>query len=149
MHIQQEFRNGLKLDLFKEIDKKSFLGKNGIVSKYAEIDTGIKKLRVKYKARKQDWSRTTDSIKNGSRLSTNKEPRWFKPASLVRVFFEANETISLYLSVTDTSFVNERNESHVEHEGSSYSESENPAEFSEHETQINSFSLKLSSDQLL
>ena len=70
--------NGLKLDSFKEIDKKSFLGKNGIVSKYAEIDTGIKNLRVKYKARKQDWSRTTDSIKNGSRLSTNKEPRWFE-----------------------------------------------------------------------
>ena len=32
MHIQQEFMNALKLDLFKEISEKSFLDKNGIVN---------------------------------------------------------------------------------------------------------------------
>ena len=40
MHIQQEFMNALKLDLFKEISEKSFLDKNGLasnVSKYTEL----------------------------------------------------------------------------------------------------------------
>ena len=39
--------NALKLDLFKEISEKNFLDKNGIVSKYTELDTGFGKLRVK------------------------------------------------------------------------------------------------------
>ena len=39
--------NALKLDLFKEISEKRFLDKNGIVSKYTELDTGIEKLKVK------------------------------------------------------------------------------------------------------
>ena len=47
MHMQQEFMNALKLDLFKEISEKSFLDENGIVSKYTELNTGIEKLRVK------------------------------------------------------------------------------------------------------
>ena len=51
-------------------------------------------------------------------------------------FCEANETISSSLSAADTSFVNERNETHDENEGLSYSESENPAEYSGDETQI-------------
>ena len=55
----------------------------------------------------------------------------------------------LSLSAGDTSFVNECNESHDENESSSYSESENPAEYWEDETQIDSSSLILSSDQLL
>ena len=80
-------------------------------------------------------------IKNGSRLSPDKEPCWFK--HLNPVFCEANGTIRPSLNVADTSFVNERNESHDENEGSSYSESENPAEYSEDEAQIDSFSLKL------
>ena len=109
MHIQQEFMNALKLDLFKEISEKSFLYKNGIVSKYTELNTGIEKLWVKHKALKQDWSRITDRIKNGSRLSPDKELRWLK--HLNPAFCEANETISLSLSESDTSFVNERNES--------------------------------------
>ena len=147
MHIQQEFINALKLDLFKEISEKSFLDKNGIVPKYTELDIGIEKLRVKHKALKQDWCRITDGLKNGIRLSPDKEPRWFKHLNLF--FCEANETISLSLSAADTSFVNKRNESQDKNDGSSYSESENSAEYSEDQTQIDSFSLKLSSDQLL
>ena len=147
MHNHQEFMNVLPLDSLKKINEKNFLDKNGIVLKYTEIDTGIEKLRVEYKALKQDWSRITDRIKNGSRLSPDKEPCWFK--HLNPVLFEANETISLSLSAADTLFVNERNESHDENEGLSYSERETPAEYSEDETQIDSFSLKLSSDQLL
>ena len=64
MHIQQEFMNALKLDLFKEISEKKFLDKNGIVSKYTELDTGIEKMRVKHISLKQDWSRITDRVKN-------------------------------------------------------------------------------------
>ena len=101
--------NALKLDLFKEISEKRFLDKNGIVSKYTELDTGIEKLKVKHKALRQDWSRITDRIKNGSKFSPDEEPHWFKHSNLV--FCEANETISLSLSAADTSFVNEHNES--------------------------------------
>ena len=63
MHIQQEFMNALKWDLFKEINEKNFLDKNDIVSNYTELGTGIEKFRVKYKALKQDWSRITDCTK--------------------------------------------------------------------------------------
>ena len=76
--------------------------------------TGIEKLRAKHKALKQDWSRITDRIENGKRLSPDKEPHWFKYLNLV--FCEANETISLSLTAANTSFVNERNESHDENE---------------------------------
>ena len=133
MHIEQELMNALELDSFKEINEKNFQDKNGIVLKYNELDTGIDKLRVKYKALKQEWSRITDRIKNGSGLSPDKEPRWFK--HLNPPFCEANETINLSSSAADTSFVNERNESHDESEGSSYSKSENPAENSVDATQ--------------
>ena len=51
--------------------------------------------------------------------------------------------------VADTLHMNERNENHNRNEGSSFSESENAALYSEDKTQIKSFSLKLSSDQLL
>ena len=85
MHIEQEFMNVLKLDSFKEISEKGFLDKNGIVSKYTELDTGIEKLRIKHKALKQDWSRITDRIKSGSRLSPDKESRWFKHLNSVFV----------------------------------------------------------------
>ena len=68
MHIQQEFMNALELDSFKKINEKKFQNKNGIVLKYNEIDTGIGKVRVKYKPLKQDWSRITDHINNGSGL---------------------------------------------------------------------------------
>ena len=134
IYIQQEFINALRLDLFKEINEKKFQDKNGIVLKYTELGIDIDKLRVKYKALKQEWSRIRDSIKNGSGLSFDTEPRWFK--HLNPVFCEANETIILSSSAADTSFVNERNESHDESEGSSCSESENPSEYSEDETQI-------------
>ena len=69
---------------------------------------------------------------NNYLLSPDKEETFkhFNP-----VFCEANETISLSSSAADTSFVNERNVSHDESEGSSYSESENPTENSEDETQ--------------
>ena len=134
MHIQQKFMNALKLDSFNEINEKKFQDKNSIVSKYTELDTGIDKLRVKCKALKQKWSRITDCIKNGSGLSPDIEPRRFKP--LNPVFCEANETISLSSSAGDNSLVNERNESHDESQGSSSSESENPAEYLEDETQV-------------
>ena len=91
-------------------------------------------MRVKYKALKQDWSRITDRIKSGSGLSPDEDPRCFK--HLNPAFCEANEIISLSSYAADTSFVNERNESHGESEGSSYSKSENPAEYSKDETQI-------------
>ena len=126
--------NALKLDSFKEINEKNFKDKNGIVSKYTELDTGIDKFRVKYKALKQEWSRITYCVKNGSGVSSDKEPRWFK--HLNSFFCEANETISLSSSAADTSFVNEPNENHNASEGSSYSESENLPEYSEDETQI-------------
>ena len=107
--------NPLKLDSFKEINEKKFLDINGVVSKCTKLDTGIDKLRVKYKALKQDWSRITDRIKNGSGIPPGKEPRWFK--HLNPVFCETNETIILSSSAADTSFVNERNENHDENEG--------------------------------
>ena len=44
-------------------------------------------MRVKEKALKQDWSRIIDRIKNGSKLSPDKEPCWFK--HLNPVFCEA------------------------------------------------------------
>ena len=78
-------------------------------------------------------------------MERDNEPHWLKHLS--PVFWEANETISLSLSASDTSFVNERNESQDKNEGSSYSETENPAEYSEYEKKIDSFSLKLSSGQ--
>ena len=131
--------NALKLDSFKEINEKKFLDKNGIALKYTELETGTEKLRIKHKVMKQDFSRITDRIKNGSRLSPNKEPRWFKHLNLV--LCEANETISLLLSAGDTSFVNERNESHDENEGSSCSESENLAKYTEDENQTSFYKL--------
>ena len=70
---------------------------------------------------------------NGSGLSPDKKPGWFK--HLNQVSCEANETISLSSSAADISFMNERNEIHDESEGSSYSESENLAENPEDETQ--------------
>ena len=139
--------NALKLDSFKAIREISFVDKHGIVLKYTELDTGLQKLRIKHKVLKQNWSRITDGIKNGSRLFPDKEPWWFK--HLNPVFCEANETISLSWNAADTSFVNERNESQDENEVSPHFGSENTAEYSEDETQIDSFSLKLSSDQLL
>ena len=139
--------NALKLDSFKAIREIGFVDKHGIVLKYTELDTGLQKLRIKHKALKQNWSRITDGIKNGSRLFPDKEPWCFK--HLNPVFCEANETISLSWNAADTSFVNERNESQDENEVSPHFGSENTAEYSEDETQIDSFSLKLSSDQLL
>ena len=88
-------------------------------------------MRVKYKALKQEWSRITDHIKKWK--WTFPEPCWLK--HLNPAFCEANEPISLSSSAADTSFVNERNESRDESEGSSYPESENPAENSEDKTQ--------------
>ena len=41
--------NALKLDLLK-INEKHFLGKNGVVSGYAERNISIEELRVKHKA---------------------------------------------------------------------------------------------------
>ena len=79
--------NALKLDLFQEISEKSFLDKNGIVSKYAELDTGIEKLRVKHKALKQDWNRITERIKNRSRLTPDKDHffvRQMKPSFIFK-----------------------------------------------------------------
>ena len=134
MHIQQEFINALKSDPLKEINEKNFLDKKGIVSKYTQLGTGIGKWKVKYKALKQEWSRITDRIKNGSGFFPDKEPRWFE--NLNPVFCEANETINLSSSAADTSIVNERNESHNKSEDLSYSAKGNPAEYSEDEVQI-------------
>ena len=117
--------NNLKLDLFKEINEKKSQVKNCIGSKYAELGTGIGILRAKYKALSQEWSKITDCIKNGSGLSSNKESRCFKYSN------------PLYLQVQQTPHLwNERYESHDGSERSSYSESENPPEYSEDETQI-------------
>ena len=74
MHIQHESMNALKLDSFKAIREIGFVDKHGIVLKYTELDTGLQKLRIKHKALKQNWSRITDGIKNGSRLFPDKEP---------------------------------------------------------------------------
>lgn len=134
MHIQQEFMNALKLDPLKEINEKKLLDKNGIVSKYAQLGTGIGKWRVKYKALKQEWSRITDHIKKGSGFFPDKEPHWFE--NLNPVFCEANQTINLSSSAADTSVVHEPNESHDESEDLSYSAKGNPAEYSKDEVQI-------------
>ena len=64
-------------------------------------------------------------------------------ASLNPVICETNETINLSLSAIDTSFVNERNESHDKKERSPYCEKENPAEYSENQTQIRQFLFKI------
>ena len=100
---------------------------------YTELDIDIDKLRVKYKW-KQDWSRITDCIKNGSELSPDEDLRWFK--HLNPVFCEANEIASLSSYAAGISIANKRNERHGESKGLSCSEGENPAEYSEDEIQI-------------
>ena len=69
----------------------------------------------------------------GLSLSPDRGPRCFKHSN--PVFCEGNETISLSSSAADTSFVNERNESHDKSRGYWYSEKENPAENLEDKTQ--------------
>ena len=55
---------------------------------------------------KQEWSKIITRIKNGSGLSPEKEPVWFK--HLDPVFCETNEEMKLTSSATETSFLNEQ-----------------------------------------
>lgn len=123
MYIQQEFVKALKLDPFKEMNEKNFQDKSGNILEHAELDTSIEKLRVKYKTLKQEWNKITDRIKNGSGLSPDKEPGWFK--HLNQVFSEANEDIILSSTAADTSFVrNSRREENSDDDGERSSDNE-------------------------
>ena len=55
---------------------------------------------------KQEWSKIITRIKNGSGLSPEKEPVWFK--HLDPAFCETNEEMKLTSSATETSFLNEQ-----------------------------------------
>ena len=70
------------------------------------LDTSIERLRNKYKAFKQEWSKTITCIKSGSGLSPEKETVWF--SHLDPVFCEINEEMKLTSSATETSFLNEQ-----------------------------------------
>ena len=80
--------------------------KDGHPITYKTLDTSIERLRNKYKALKQEWSKIITRMKSGSGLSLEKEPVWFK--HLDPVFCETNEEMKLTSSATETSFLNEQ-----------------------------------------
>ena len=85
--------------------EKSFT-KDGHPIPQKTLDTSIERLRKKYKALKQKWSKIITRMKSGSGLSPEKEPVWFK--HLDPVFCETNEEMKLTSSATETSFLNEQ-----------------------------------------
>ena len=80
--------------------------KDGHPILHKTLDTLIERLRNKYKALKQEWSKIITRMKSGSGLSLEKEPVWFK--HLDPVFCETNEEMKLTSSAMETSFLNEQ-----------------------------------------
>ena len=62
----------------------------------------INKLQINLKNFKQEWSKLTYRINNGSRLTTDKERHWFK--HLNQIFTEVNDAINFSSNAAETSF---------------------------------------------
>lgn len=69
----------------------------------------INKLQINLKNFKQEWSKLTYRINNGSRLTTDKERHWFK--HLNQIFTKVNDAINFSSNAAETSFPNEEKES--------------------------------------
>ena len=104
-HIKNTFDEELNDREFKLMNIEKNFTKDGHPIPHQTLDTSIERLRNKYKALKQEWSKITTPIKSGSDLSPEKKPLWFK--HLDTVFCEANKEMKLTSSSTETSFLNE------------------------------------------
>ena len=69
----------------------------------------IDKLQINLKNFKQEWSKLTYRINNGSRLTADKERHWFK--HLNQIFTKVNDAINFSSNAAETSFPNEEKES--------------------------------------
>ena len=76
--------------------EKNLVKRDGHPIPHKPLDISIERLRNKYKALKQEWSR--------SGLSPEQETVWLK--DLDPVFCETNEEMKLTSSATETSFLN-------------------------------------------
>ena len=88
-HIKNTFDEELNDREFKLSNIEKNFTKDGHPIPHKTLDTSIERIRNKYKALIQEWSKTIMRIKGGSGLS----PVWFK--HLDPVFFETNEEMKL------------------------------------------------------
>ena len=88
-HSKNIFDEELNDPEFKLMNIEKNFTKDGYPIPYKTLDTSIERLRNKYKALKQEWSKIIMCVKSGSSLSLEKETVWFK--HLDPVFCEANE----------------------------------------------------------
>ena len=106
----EDIKNNLDEELndckFKFMNIEKNFTKDGHPILHKTLDTLIERLRNKYKALKQEWSKLTTRIKSGSDLSPQKKSVWFK--HLDPVFCETNEEMKLTSIATETSFLNEQ-----------------------------------------
>ena len=105
-HIKNTFDEELNDREFKLMNIEKNFSKDGYPIPYKTLDTSIERLRNKYKALKQEWSKIIMRIKSGSGLSLEKKTVWFK--HLDPVFCETSEEMKITSSVTETSFLNEQ-----------------------------------------
>ena len=96
-HIKNIFDEELNDREFKLMNIKKNFTKDGHPIPHKTLDTLIERLRNKYKALKQEWSKIITRMKSGSGLSLEKEPVWFK--RLDPVFCETNVVIMKCLSI--------------------------------------------------
>ena len=104
--IKNNFDEELNDRKFKFMNIEKNFTKAGHPILHKTLDTSIERLRNKYKALKQEWSKITTRIKSGSDLSPQKKSVWFK--HLDPVFCKTNEEMKLTYSATETSFLNEQ-----------------------------------------
>ena len=84
------------------------MNKDNTIKSYNNTETSIKKLRIKFKFFKQEWSKIQNRIKNGSGLAPEKDQHWRKYLNCV--FLKTNEVINLTTSAEQTSFVRKQND---------------------------------------
>ena len=96
-HIKNIFDEELNDREFKLMNIKKNFTKDGHPIPHKTLDTLIERLRNKYTALKQEWSKIITRMKSGSGLSLEKEPGWFK--RLDPVFCETNVVIMKCLSI--------------------------------------------------
>ena len=96
-HIKNIFDEELNDREFKLMNIEKNFTKDSHPILHKTLDTLIERLRNKYKALKQEWSKIIMRIKSGSGLSPEKEPVWFK--HLDPVFCETNVVIMKCLSI--------------------------------------------------
>ena len=96
-HIKNTFDEELNDREFKLMNIEKNFTKDGHPILHKTLDTLIERLRNKYKALKQEWSKIITRMKSGSGLSPEKEPVWFK--HLDPVFCETNVVIMKCLSI--------------------------------------------------